>query len=96
MKPKVEQGTSAALVRNEGLAACGLPPLVVTELLFGLQLSEALGEAVWKESGLGAPLDIDSLQRRITELEHANVELRKELRERDDELDAARTTNRDS
>ena len=41
------------------------------------RLSEALGEAVWKESGLGAPLDIDSLQRRITELEHANVELRR-------------------
>ena len=33
------------------------------------RLPEHLGEQAWRESGLGAPEDIDHLQRRITELE---------------------------
>ena len=40
------------------------------------RLTEALGEAAWRESGLDAPLDIDTLQRRIVELELENVSLR--------------------
>lgn len=59
------------------------------------RLSQELGEAAWRESGLGAPLDVDALQRRITELEQTIVELRADLGERDDELDAARAANRE-
>ncbi|UQW99301.1 hypothetical protein [Streptomyces sp. RerS4] len=33
------------------------------------RLSSQLGESVWSESGLGAPVDIDQLQRRINLLE---------------------------
>lgn len=58
------------------------------------RLTETLGEAAWRESGLGAPLDNETLQRRITELEQENVALRQQLADRDDELDAARATNR--
>ncbi|MBE1493179.1 transposase-like protein [Amycolatopsis lexingtonensis] len=58
------------------------------------RLSEALGEQVWKETGLGGPTDIQQLQRRITELEQHAVELRRQLSDRDDELGAARAANR--
>jgi hypothetical protein len=34
------------------------------------RLSEALGEQAWRESGLGAPDDIDALKQQITRLEH--------------------------
>jgi hypothetical protein len=60
-----------------------------------VRLSEALGEQVWNETGLGDPTDIQQLQRRITELEQQAVELRRQLSERDTELDAARAANRD-
>jgi hypothetical protein len=59
------------------------------------RLSELLGEQAWRESGLGAPTDVDALQRQITELEQKNVELRRELGERDEDLEAARATNRE-
>ena len=59
------------------------------------RLSEVLGEQAWRESGLGGPDDIQTLQRRITDLEQHVVELRRQLAERDDDLDAARTTNRE-
>jgi regulator of replication initiation timing len=58
------------------------------------RLSEALGEQAWRESGLGGPDDIQTLQRRITDLEQHVVELRQQLAERDDDLDAARAANR--
>ena len=59
------------------------------------RLSEALGEQAWRESGLGGPDDIHTLQRRITDLEQHVVELRQQLADRDDELDAARAANRE-
>lgn len=59
------------------------------------KLSEMLGEQAWHESGLGAPADIDELQRRITQLEQQAVELRRQLDERDQELTAARAANRE-
>jgi cell division septum initiation protein DivIVA len=59
------------------------------------RLSEALGEQTWRESGLGGPDDIDDLRRRNTELEQQVMELRRQLGEKDDDLDAARTTNRE-
>jgi septal ring factor EnvC (AmiA/AmiB activator) len=59
------------------------------------RLSELLGEHAWRESGLGAPADIDQLQRQITELEQQVVDLRGQFEERDQELEAARTANRE-
>nr|WP_280260737.1 DUF6262 family protein [Nocardia abscessus] len=59
------------------------------------KLSEMMGERAWRESGLGAPVDIDQLHRRITMLEQRVVELTRQLDERDQELDAARAANRE-
>ncbi|MFF7882524.1 DUF6262 family protein [Streptomyces sp. NPDC020794] len=59
------------------------------------RLSEALGEAAWAESGLGAPADTDQLQRRITMLEQNLADIQGQLDERDDELEAARAANRE-
>jgi Family of unknown function (DUF6262) len=59
------------------------------------RLSEALGEQTWHESGLGAPTDIDALHQRINQLEQHNLDLRQQLDERDDDLAAARATNRE-
>jgi hypothetical protein len=59
------------------------------------KLSELLGEQAWRESGLGAPDDIEQLKRRITDLEQQVVDLTGQLEERDKELDAARAANRE-
>ncbi|MET9088504.1 DUF6262 family protein [Streptomyces sp. NPDC004237] len=59
------------------------------------RLSQALGAQAWQESGLGAPADIDELQRRITRLEHQNVELTAQLEDTRSDLAAARAANRD-
>ncbi|MEU9131841.1 DUF6262 family protein [Kitasatospora sp. NPDC048540] len=59
------------------------------------RLSEALGEQAWRESGLGAPADIDELQRKITRLEQANVELAVGLEDARTDLAAARAANRE-
>ncbi|MCX4094552.1 DUF6262 family protein [Nocardia sp. alder85J] len=59
------------------------------------RLSELLGAEAWRESGLGAPADIDQLQRQVVNLEQQVTELRGQLRERDQELDAARAANRE-
>ncbi|MEV8378809.1 hypothetical protein AB0P21_39085 [Kribbella sp. NPDC056861] len=59
------------------------------------RLSESLGEAVFRDSGLGAPDDIRSLQRALTDREQQLLELRRQLEERSDELTAARAANRE-
>jgi transposase-like protein len=59
------------------------------------KLSQLLGEQAWRESGLGAPEDIDKLKRRITELEQENIDLARQVEERGEELDAARDANRE-
>ena len=59
------------------------------------RLSEALGEHTWRESGLGAPVDIDVLHQRISQLEQQNLDLQQQLDERDDDLAAARAANRE-
>jgi hypothetical protein len=59
------------------------------------RLSEALGEQTWRESGLGAPADIDTLNHTITRLEQQATDLRIQLEERDSELAAARAANRE-
>lgn len=59
------------------------------------RLSEALGEHLWRESGLGAPQDLDELQQRIVQLEQQAIDLRLQLEERDQDLAAARAANRE-
>ncbi|MGH3441076.1 MAG: hypothetical protein ACRDUY_03350, partial [Nitriliruptorales bacterium] len=59
------------------------------------RLSEALGEQAWRQSGLGAPDDIDQLKHQIVMLEQKTVDLRLQLEERDQDLDAARAANRE-
>ncbi|MGH3874506.1 MAG: hypothetical protein ACRDSR_23885 [Pseudonocardiaceae bacterium] len=59
------------------------------------RLSEALGHQAWRESGLGAPDDIDRLKQQIVMLEQQTVDLRLQLEERDQELHTARATNRE-
>jgi hypothetical protein len=59
------------------------------------RLSQDIGEKAWHESGLGAPTDIDQLQAKITNLEQQTVDLRLQLEERAQDLDAARAANRD-
>jgi chromosome segregation ATPase len=59
------------------------------------RLSETLGEQTWRESGLGAPTDIDALHQRITHLEQQVIDLQQQLAEHDEDLAAARATNRE-
>ena len=59
------------------------------------RLSEALGDQAWRESGLGAPADIDALNHKITNLDQHVTDLRLQLEERDGELAAARAANRE-
>jgi len=58
-------------------------------------LSEALGQHAWRESGLGVPADIDTLNQQITHLEQQAIDLRLQLEERDQDLAAARAANRE-
>jgi transposase-like protein len=59
------------------------------------RLSEVLGEEVFHASGIGRAGDAGHLRTRIGELEQQLLDLRQELEERTDELDAARAANRD-
>ena len=60
------------------------------------KLSHVLGETAWKKSGLGAPTDIDdALQQRITSLEQQLGDVAVQLAAREDDLDAARSANRE-
>jgi hypothetical protein len=59
------------------------------------RLSEILGEQAWRQSGLGAPDDIEQLKARITALEQQVIDLRLHEEELTDELTAARAANRE-
>jgi hypothetical protein len=59
------------------------------------RLSELMGEEAWRESGLGAPADVEELQRQVVSREQLNTELNARLEERDAELEAARAANRE-
>jgi hypothetical protein len=59
------------------------------------RLSHDIGEKAWHESGFGAPTDIEQLQAKITNLEQQTADLRLQLEERNQDLDAARAANRD-
>jgi hypothetical protein len=57
--------------------------------------SEALGDAVWRATGLSAPDDVTHLQARIVTLEQELTDVRLDLDVRDAELAAARAANRE-
>ena len=59
------------------------------------RLSSLLGDHAWRESGLGAPADIDALKQRNHTLEQQVTDLRLQLGERDQDLAAARAANRE-
>ncbi|MGP0027191.1 MAG: DUF6262 family protein [Streptosporangiaceae bacterium] len=59
------------------------------------RLSETLGNQAWRESGLGAPADIDALNHKIADLDQHVTDLQLELEERGSELAAARAANRE-
>jgi preprotein translocase subunit YajC len=59
------------------------------------RLSTELGQHVWERTGIGAPTDIDGLQARILDLEQQTLDLKIQLDERTDELEAARSANRE-
>ena len=58
------------------------------------RLSETLGDQAWRESGLGAPADIDTLTP-DHHLEQQAIDLQLQLEERDEELAASRAANRE-
>lgn len=59
------------------------------------RLSEVLGAEVFRTSGIGHHDDTGQLRTRITGLEQTILDLRQQLQERADDLDAARSANRD-
>jgi hypothetical protein len=59
------------------------------------RLSALLGEQAWQQSGLGAPADVDALNRKITHLEQQVIDLRLQLEERGQDLAGARAANRE-
>ncbi len=59
------------------------------------RLAQALGERVWHDSGLGPPDGTYELEQRVAALEQEAVDLRLQLEERRQELDAARAANRE-
>ena len=59
------------------------------------RLSEVLGGEVFRASGIGRTDDTEALRTRVGQLEQQVLDLRQELEERTDDLDAARAANRD-
>jgi hypothetical protein len=59
------------------------------------RLSSLLGDQAWRESGLGAPAGIDTLNQHNDALEQQIIDLRLQLGERDQDLAAARAANRE-
>ena len=59
------------------------------------RLSGALGEQAWHESGLAAPADPGHLAQENSHLQQQAIDLRLQLEERDQDLAAARSANRE-
>jgi hypothetical protein len=98
--PAASEGTGPAVTRaslQADLLAAHERALRLTARIRQLEkrLSEALGEQAWRESGLGAPADIDAMNHKITHLEQQAADLRLQLDERDQDLTAARAANRE-
>lgn len=58
------------------------------------RLSELLGQQAFERSGLGAPTATAALQAELEQQHQANLELTRQLEERDEDLAAARESNR--
>ncbi|MFE7245455.1 hypothetical protein [Streptomyces sp. NPDC057582] len=83
--------------RIGGDAACfsGMTALTAAAgQLLEKRLSQVMGIQARQGSGLGAPADIDELQRKITGLEQENAELTAALEEARSDLGAALVANR--
>jgi hypothetical protein len=98
--PPAGEGTGPAVTRaslQADLLAAHERAIRLTARVQQLEhrLSEALGEQAWRESGLGTPADIDALNQKITHLDQQVVDLRLQLEERDQDLAAARSANRE-
>lgn len=59
------------------------------------RLSATIGEEVWNLSGLGSSIDVEDLHRQIITLEETNADLRLKMEDLEEELAAARATNRE-
>ncbi|MGH3683870.1 MAG: DUF6262 family protein [Pseudonocardiaceae bacterium] len=98
--PATSEGTGPAVTRASLQADLLAAHERATRLHTRIQhlekrLSETLGEHAWRESGLSTPTDIDALHQQITHLEQQAIDLRLQLEERDEDLAAARATNRE-
>ena len=87
---------SRASLRADLLAAHERATRLTTNIQHLQQrLSESLGQQTWRESGLGTPTDIDQLNQQITTLEQQVIDLKLQLQESTQDLDAARAANRE-
>ena len=98
--PPAAEGTGPAVTRaslQADLLAAHQRALRLSARIQQLEkrLSEALGEQAWRQSGLGAPADIDAISQTITHLEQQAADLQLQLEERNDDLTAARAANRE-
>ena len=98
--PTTGEGTGPAVTRaslQADLLAAHERAIRLTARVHQLEkrLSEVLGEQAWHQSGLGTPADIDALNQKITHLEQQAIDLRLQLEERDHDLTAARSANRE-
>ncbi|MFF2146330.1 hypothetical protein [Kitasatospora sp. NPDC058190] len=59
------------------------------------RLSQMMGEQIWRESGLGTADGVEKLQQRIVQLEQQKGDLKLKLEEAQEDLEAARATNRE-
>lgn len=67
----------------------------ITRTELTARLSEVLGEEAFRASGIGRTDDTEALRTRVGQLEQQVLDLRQELEERTDDLEAARAANRD-
>lgn len=96
--PEVENAPSAtrSSLKAELLNAQERSLRLATRVLqLEQRLSEFLGEQTWRESGLGAPEEVMRLEERTVTLEQQIIDLRIQLEERQQDLDAARVANRE-
>ncbi|MEO3861738.1 hypothetical protein [Acrocarpospora sp. B8E8] len=98
--PDTGQGTGPAVTRaclQADLLAAHERAIRLTARIQQLErrLSEMLGEQAWRESGLGAVPEVDTLHHQIAHLEQQVADLRIQLDERDEDLAAARAANRE-
>jgi hypothetical protein len=98
--PAAGEGTGPAVTRaslQADLLAAHERAIRLTARVQQLEkrLSEVLGEQAWHQSGLGTPADTGALNQKITHLEQQVVDLRLQLEERDQDLAAARSANRE-